>query len=117
MLHPAAARTLAPCGTSTRLIASPSGMLWIAIAIVTTTPNSLPPPNAAPMPAPSANEWTVITATRRIPRRALAPCSTPKETAGRPASSRRATPTNAAPTAAPSGRPPGAGLDRPRAAG
>ena len=48
MLQPAAARTEVPRGTRTRLIASPSGMLWIAIATVISRPSVEPPPNAAP---------------------------------------------------------------------
>ncbi len=56
MLQPAAARTDVPRGTRTRLIASPSGMLWIAIATVISRPSVDPPPNAAPTPIPSAAE-------------------------------------------------------------
>jgi hypothetical protein len=44
MLQPAAESTVAPRGTSTRLIAKPSGMLWIAIAIVMKIPSFAPPP-------------------------------------------------------------------------
>ncbi len=43
-LHQAAVRTRAPRGTSTRLIARPSGMLWMAIATVTKMPRASPPP-------------------------------------------------------------------------
>jgi hypothetical protein len=43
-LQPAAAKTVMPRGTSTRLIASPSGMLWIAIARVMKMPSPAPPP-------------------------------------------------------------------------
>ena len=67
-----------PRGTSTRLIASPSGMLWTAIAVVMNAPSASPPPNETPTATPSVNECTVITPTissaltasapRRIPR-------------------------------------------------
>src|SRR5581483_4466040 len=43
-LHHAAERTLAPRGTRTRLIASPSGTLCAAIASVIRTPRRVPPP-------------------------------------------------------------------------
>ena len=56
ILQPAAERTDVPRGTRTRLIASPSGMLWIAIATVIRRPSVDPPPNAAPTPTPSAAE-------------------------------------------------------------
>ena len=52
MLQPAALRTEAPFGTSTRLIASPSGMLWIAIAIAIAIPKMPVSPKAAPTRAP-----------------------------------------------------------------
>ena len=62
-----------PRGTSTRLIAKPSGMLCTAIAIAITRPKASPPPNDAPTPTPSAAECAVITPTISAALRASAP--------------------------------------------
>ena len=57
MLQRSRVRGRVPRGTRTRLIASPSGMLWTAIASAIRTPERLcRPPKATPMPTPSANE-------------------------------------------------------------
>src|SRR5215208_5847322 len=77
-LQAAALPTETPRGTSTRLIASPSGMLWTAIARAITSPSSSPPPNATPTPTPSVNEWTVITPTISTIEIASAPPIAPK---------------------------------------
>src|SRR5215207_7298891 len=77
-LQPAALPTEIPRGTSTRLIASPSGMLWTAIARAITSPSSSPPPNATPTPTPSVNEWIVITPTISTIEIASAPPIEPK---------------------------------------
>ena len=60
MLHPPACHTDTSRGTSTRLIASPSGMLWTAIAIVMNNPSVSPSPYDTPTPTPSLNECAVI---------------------------------------------------------
>ena len=78
MLHPAARQAVTPRGTSTRLIARPSGMLWTAIAAVMKAPSASPPPNETPTPTPSVNEWTVMTPTIRSAFFASAPRNAPK---------------------------------------
>ena len=77
MLHPAAALTEVPRGTRTRLMASPSGMLCTAIAIVISRPSVDPSANAAPTPIPSAAECTVITPTISSALRASSPLNDP----------------------------------------
>ena len=74
-LHPAAFQSGVPRGTSTRLMASPSGMLWTAIAAVMKTPRSCPPPKETPTPTPSANECAVMTPRMSRAFRASAPAS------------------------------------------
>ena len=77
-LQPAAFRTGVPRGTSTRLIARPSGMFWMAIATAIRSPKVLVSPKAAPMPIPSAAECAVITPTTSNAFRASDPRSVPR---------------------------------------
>ena len=58
MAHKAATLGATPLGTSTRAIASPSGMLCRASVPVTNIPSRKPsvPPNETPIPTPSLNE-------------------------------------------------------------
>ena len=65
-LHRTARQALTPRGTSTRLMARPSGMLWKAIDAVIKAPKASPPPKATPTPTPSAKECRVMTPTIRI---------------------------------------------------
>src|SRR5215203_5171007 len=95
MLQPAARRTETPRGTRTRLIASPSGTLCRAIAVVISAPKASPPPKATPTPMPSVNECTVIT-----PTTINAP-SAPNSTSRRCPSSRRVPTMKVTPTGAP----------------
>ena len=52
-----------PRGTRTRLIASPSGMLCTAMAVVMNSPSEAPPPKETPTPTPSVKECAVMTPT------------------------------------------------------
>ena len=88
MLQPAAARTVAPRGMRTRLIARPSGTFCTAIATAIRMPNALPSANAAPTPIPSAAEWAVITTTISSACLAASPLSEPRVNASCAPSSR-----------------------------
>src|SRR5215210_6321974 len=56
MLQPAARTQPTPRGTRTRLMASPSGMLWTARARLMNRPRASPPPKDTPIPTPSVKE-------------------------------------------------------------
>lgn len=71
-----AKKTLRPRGTSARLIATPSGMLWIAIVIVTMWPRRMPPSPPKDTPTPiykkikmdisNSNELASVTTIDRV---------------------------------------------------
>ena len=70
MLQSAARPTPTPRGTRTRLMASPSGMLWTARARAINSPSDSLPPKETPIATPSVKEWIVITPTTSTALRA-----------------------------------------------
>lgn len=60
ILHQAAFIGLVQRGTITRLKARPSGILWMAMAVVMKRPRLRLPLNDTPTLTPSAKEWMVI---------------------------------------------------------
>ena len=75
-----------PRGRITAVMASPSGMLWMASARVMASPSDSPPPNDTPTATPSAQESTAITTRNSSARRALTPVSAPMPGSGCPRS-------------------------------
>src|SRR5215204_4742351 len=103
MLQNAARTQPTPRGTSTRLMASPSGILWTARARLMNRPRAWPPPKDTPIATPSVNECSVMTPTMSSALRASRPlmlAKTPGCSSCR--RDRRATTMNARPGTAPS---------------
>mmetsp|Transcript_10189 Transcript_10189/g.27780 ORF Transcript_10189/g.27780 Transcript_10189/m.27780 type:complete len:290 (-) Transcript_10189:786-1655(-) len=81
-LQKSASTGVAPCDTSTVAFAMPSGMLWMPIATVVSSPWSNPfsPTKLTPTPQPSPTACAAMIPTTSIIRFAFAPCSFPKDT-------------------------------------
>jgi hypothetical protein len=73
MLHAAHFQIGTPWGRSTAVMATPSGMLWMAMAMVMRAARVMPPPKETPTAMPSEKECTVMTTSMSIIFRALSP--------------------------------------------